>query len=388
MKQNTQADIRAGLSDVLNRFGVDKTVARKAREELASRIEPTPQEAEETEEGERFFVHFYRHFGMMDLPVETVLIPTLRTNEQSVYRHLYYLAYNTIPRCNWCQVKIPDIANACNMSVGTARTSLKNLRESNCIKIIAEATRHEAPVYRVCLPCEMPQFKEAKFYDEEGNEIEVASGVIFLRNQVRPTEFRGLNFRGLKSRGLNSRPLIFEGLDQLRGTISKGLSSNFRGLNFVGLAEDTSNNNGLDDSENGEIPLNGLNGLGKNALSPDLIELFYTGIGQQKISKTKRERGIPVLQELQEGNFSEEDIQFAIEWTLKPGNTKEKVHDFSIISHTIGQALAAREATQQAADAVQKEAARVKCRRRGTKALRRQNRRNEIQIVGGGTCRS
>ncbi len=98
----------------------------------------------------------------------------------------------------------------------------------------------------------------------------------------------------------------------------------------------------------------------KDSLSLDPVKLFYTGIGQQKISKTKRERGNSVLQELQKEGFSTEDIQFAIEWTLKPGNTKEKVHDFSIISHTIGQALAAREAGQQAAKSTRKEVARVR----------------------------
>jgi len=46
MKQNRQADIRAGLGDVLNRFGVDKEVAKRAREELASRIVPEPQTVE------------------------------------------------------------------------------------------------------------------------------------------------------------------------------------------------------------------------------------------------------------------------------------------------------------------------------------------------------
>ncbi len=97
----------------------------------------------------------------------------------------------------------------------------------------------------------------------------------------------------------------------------------------------------------------------KDSLSPDPVKLFYTGLGQQRISKVKREKGNSVLKELQKEGFSPEDIQFAIEWTLKPENTKEKIHDFSIISHTIGQALSAREAEQQAADATQKEAARV-----------------------------
>ena len=106
----------------------------------------------------------------------------------------------------------------------------------------------------------------------------------------------------------------------------------------------------------------------KDSLSEDPVKLFYIGIGQQRISKVKREKGNSVLQELQKEGFSPENIQFAIEWTLTPGNTKETVHDFSIISHTIGQALAAREAGQQAADAAQKEAARVRSQKRNESA--------------------
>jgi len=72
-----------------------------------------------------------------------------------------------------------------------------------------------------------------------------------------------------------------------------------------------------------------------------------------------RERGISVLEELQEGGFSEEEVRYAIQWTLIPENTTEKLRDLSILHHTIGQALAARETGQQAADAAQKEATRV-----------------------------
>jgi len=42
---------------------------------------------------------------------------------------------------------------------------------------------------------------------------------------------------------------------------------------------------------------------------------------------------------LEEG-FNPEDVQFAVEWTLK--NTKEELYDFSIIKHTIGQAMPAK----------------------------------------------
>ena len=80
----------------------------------------------------------------------------------------------------------------------------------------------------------------------------------------------------------------------------------------------------------------------KNTLSlRDIISGFYKGIGQEKISKTKRERADKSFKELHRDGFSLEDIQFAVEWTLK--NSKEEPYDFSIITHTIGQAMAAKE---------------------------------------------
>ncbi len=61
----------------------------------------------------------------------------------------------------------------------------------------------------------------------------------------------------------------------------------------------------------------------KDSLSPrEIVSGFYRGIGQLKISKAKRERAEKVFKELAEDNFSPEDIQFAVEWTLK--NAREK----------------------------------------------------------------
>ncbi len=68
-----------------------------------------------------------------------------------------------------------------------------------------------------------------------------------------------------------------------------------------------------------------------------IVSGFYKGIGQSRISKAKRERAEKSLKELLEESFSPEDVQFAVEWTLK--NTKEELYDFSIIKHTIGQAM-------------------------------------------------
>jgi hypothetical protein len=75
------------------------------------------------------------------------------------------------------------------------------------------------------------------------------------------------------------------------------------------------------------------------------ISLFYNGIGQTKISKGKRERGKKIYEKLIEDGFTPEQIQFAVEWTLK--NAKEDLYDFSILEHTIGQAMAGMEREQR-----------------------------------------
>ena len=94
-------------------------------------------------------------------------------------------------------------------------------------------------------------------------------------------------------------------------------------------------------------------------LSPDnIINTFYNGIGQKRISKTKRENGGKIIQELLEDNFAKEDILFAVEWV--PKNVKEKLYDFSIIKHTIGQALSARDADAIAIQNTQEEETKVR----------------------------
>ena len=77
-----------------------------------------------------------------------------------------------------------------------------------------------------------------------------------------------------------------------------------------------------------------------------VISGFYRGIGQKRISKEKRERGLKVFRKLRKDGFDPVDIAFAVEWTLE--NAKEEVYDFSIIEHTIGQAIAARDKQESA----------------------------------------
>ena len=80
----------------------------------------------------------------------------------------------------------------------------------------------------------------------------------------------------------------------------------------------------------------------KDSLSPrGIISGFYKGIGQKRVTTIKRERAEKCIKELLNEKFNLEDIQLAVQWTLE--NSKEDIYDFSIIKHTIGQAIADRE---------------------------------------------
>lgn len=76
-------------------------------------------------------------------------------------------------------------------------------------------------------------------------------------------------------------------------------------------------------------------------LSLRAISDFYEGIGQTKFSEKKRERSLKIYEKLIEEGFTPEEIQFAVDWTVK--NATEELYDFSIIEHTIGQAMAEME---------------------------------------------
>jgi hypothetical protein len=81
--------------------------------------------------------------------------------------------------------------------------------------------------------------------------------------------------------------------------------------------------------------------------SSDLIDQFYNGIGQDRISPTKRRQAGAIIAELRH-EFSLEEISRAITWTLEGAKGKDQdVHSFAIIEHTIGQALAAIESEKE-----------------------------------------
>lgn len=76
-----------------------------------------------------------------------------------------------------------------------------------------------------------------------------------------------------------------------------------------------------------------------------IVSGFYRGIGQKRISKSKRERATLVSKNLKKDGFSLEDIAYAVDWILE--NTEDVLYDFSIVEHIIGQAIADRDKRAQ-----------------------------------------
>jgi len=70
-----------------------------------------------------------------------------------------------------------------------------------------------------------------------------------------------------------------------------------------------------------------------------VVSVFYRGIGKSRISSVERKASQKTFRKLQNDGFSDYEIAFAVDWTIKPGNVSEKMRSFGIISSTIGNAV-------------------------------------------------
>lgn len=89
--------------------------------------------------------------------------------------------------------------------------------------------------------------------------------------------------------------------------------------------------------------------LGNNRSPPEqlpdsrleqLLDKFYAGLNQRRISSMKRERGLAVLAHLLQDGYTIDEIAYAIDWTMA---SISGLHSIGILPEVMGQALAARE---------------------------------------------
>jgi len=74
----------------------------------------------------------------------------------------------------------------------------------------------------------------------------------------------------------------------------------------------------------------------KEKIIKEIVLKFYNHLGQQKVSKTKLNKGIKTINQLLEDGFSITEIALAINWALK---NMENIYSIAIIQDIIGQAL-------------------------------------------------
>jgi hypothetical protein len=71
-----------------------------------------------------------------------------------------------------------------------------------------------------------------------------------------------------------------------------------------------------------------------------LLDKFYAGLNQRRISSMKRERGLAVLAHLLRDGYTIDEVAYAIDWTMM---SISGLHSIGILPEVMGQALAARE---------------------------------------------
>lgn len=74
-----------------------------------------------------------------------------------------------------------------------------------------------------------------------------------------------------------------------------------------------------------------------------MISIFYKQIGQNRISGSVRAKAAGLFKKLLTEGYSAYEIGLAMDWTVDPANTSQKIRSFGIIPTTISQAIEAME---------------------------------------------
>ncbi len=292
----------------LNIIGIDQDTLKKAKAEISENGIPSesipPRGIPLSGIPSKADVNIASNFCKVDIDVLDKALPAMDVYEQSVYVRFYRYSYGY--GRNWCTIGYGALVKTCGITRNGVIKAIGRLQEKGWIRSIG-FDRILGTTYRVFLPQENGMDSKTRI------------------------EQRGIPLKGIPHEDTPSMPLSGIPSEDIPGDKvlrNKALS--------------------------GSVPLKGIPS-GDTLIEDRSIDLslcdivtgFYSSIKQDKISKGKRESAEKVIKELLQDGFSMEDIQFAVEWT--PENAKEKVYDFSIIKHTIGQAIAAKAEVEKAA---------------------------------------
>jgi hypothetical protein len=375
MKQEElQRKARRELS-ALNIIGIpDVSAVRKAKEKLEAqetqgqprrlpRAEETPVEStvvESTTESDipEGKVDIRSNYHKFDNDISDVLARHQTPTEQAIYHRLYRLSYGY--KRNTCRVGMGALAKACNIgsSSKTVKRAIDGLLGKGHIAVVEDHQNNKkGAVYRVFLPREIPGIESRTVVKSTTVESTTVDPTTVKSTTVGSTVVENTTATVVESTVVENTTVGSKPTDQGSGAT---------------VVESTV----VDFTTNKDIIFKDI----KNTLSPRaIITGFYKRTGHARITKHKRERAEKNFKELLKEGFSPEDIEFAVEWTLE--NAKEELYDFSIIKHTIGQAMAAKGEDEER-EARKREKERMAAERQAEEH-RREEEKARIEIYKG-----
>jgi hypothetical protein len=221
------------------------------------------------------------------------VLPTLPLAAQVTYLWLFRYAYGF--KRNHCRVSRPALMRVTGLSKRGLDLSVAGLERLGWIGTV-EVSYRQGTLYQIYLPHERSE--------------ELSSS--------------------LQSSQLPSSSLLLERRRESINNISS-LTGNEYGISQLPNSRIHSR-----DLDHGRSPSEQLS----DPRLEQLLDKFYAGLNQRRISSMKRERGLAVLAHLLRDGYTIDEIAYAIDWTVA---SISGLHSIGILPEIMGQALAARE---------------------------------------------
>jgi hypothetical protein len=221
------------------------------------------------------------------------VLPTLPLAAQVTYLWLFRYAYGF--NRNHCRVSRPALMRVTGLSKRGLDLSLATLEKLGWIRTV-EVSYRQGTLYQIYLPHDRSEELSSSI---SGRELESSS--LPLKHKRESIN----NINSLSNNGVGNSQLPH----------SRVLSRQL--------------DNSLHPSE--QLP---------DPRLEQLLDKFYAGLNQRRISSMKRERGLAVLARLLQDGYTIDEIAYAIDWTMA---SISGLHSIGILPEVMGQALAARE---------------------------------------------
>jgi hypothetical protein len=221
------------------------------------------------------------------------VLPSLQLAAQVTYLWLFRYAYGF--NRNHCRVSRPALMRVTGLSKRGLDLSLAGLEQLGWIRTV-EVSYRQGTLYQIYLPHERSE--------------ELSSS---LPSRRLPDSSLPLNHKRESINNINS-------LSNNRPKSSQLLNSRLPSREL----------------DNGPHPSEQLS----DPRLEQLLDKFYAGLNQRRISSMKRERGLAVLARLLRDGYTIDEIAYAIDWTMA---SISGLHSIGILPEVMGQALAARE---------------------------------------------